>query len=146
MDRKGSGIASEDELGAAVDHIEAALQIAFSGEGGARRIALASGAIVFLRPSGLMRDLTWGQLFIPFAGDGRWLTPIGAITVAALVLLLAWCWFFPRPLLDLRGWARVLVDADLVGALLLAVALGGVILAFATADPKVEVFSPRGRW
>jgi hypothetical protein len=30
--------------------------------------------------------------------------------------------------------------------LLLALALGGVILAFATADPKVEVFSPRGRW
>jgi len=40
----------------------------------------------------------------------------------------------------------VLVDADLVGALLLAAALGGVILAFATADPKVEVFSPQGRW
>ena len=93
-----------------------------------------------------MRDLTWGRLFIPFAGDGRWLTPIGAITVAALVLLLAWCWFAPRPLLDLRGWVRVLVEADLVGALLLALALGGVILAFATADPKIEVFSPRGRW
>ncbi|MBL0748148.1 MFS transporter [Nocardioides sp. G10] len=107
---------------------------------------LAAGAVVFLRPSGLMRDLTWGRLFIPFAGDGRWLTPIGAITVAALSLLLAWCWFAPRPLLDLRGWVRVLVDADLVGALLLALALGGVILAFATADPKVEVFSPRGRW
>jgi MFS family permease len=106
----------------------------------------AGGATVFLRPSALMRDLTWGRLFIPFAGDGRWLTPIGAITVAALVLLLAWCWFGPRPLLDLRGWGRVLVEADLVGALLLAVALGGVILAFATADPKVEVFSPRGRW
>jgi MFS family permease len=107
---------------------------------------LASAAIVFLRPAGLMRDLTWGQLFIPFAGDGRWLTPIGAITMAALVLLVAWCWFAPRPLLDLRGWTRVLVEADLAGALLLAAALGGVILAFATADPKVEVFSPRGRW
>jgi MFS family permease len=106
----------------------------------------AAGATVFLRPSALMRDLTWGQLFIPFAGDGRWLTPIGALAVAALVLLLAWCWFGPRPLLDLRGWARVLLEADLVGALLLAAALGGVILAFATADPKVEVFSPRGRW
>ena len=106
----------------------------------------AGGAVVFLRPSGLMRDLTWGQLFIPFAGDGRWLTPIGALTVAALVLLAAWCWFAPRPVLDLRGWGRVLVEADLVGALLLALALGGVILAFATADPKVEVFSPRGRW
>ena len=106
----------------------------------------AGAAVVFLRPSGLMRDLTWGQLFIPFAGDGRWLTPIGAITTGALVLLVAWCWFAPRPLLDLRGWTRVLVEADLAGALLLAAALGGVILAFATADPKVEVFSPRGRW
>jgi MFS family permease len=106
----------------------------------------ASAAIVFLRPAGMMRDLTWGQLFIPFAGDGRWLTPIGAITTTALVLLVAWCWFAPRPLLDLRGWSRVLVEADLAGALLLAAALGGVILAFATADPKIEVFSPRGRW
>lgn len=106
----------------------------------------AGGAVVFLRPSGLMRDLTWGQFFIPFAGDGRWLTPVGAATMAAAALLVVWCWFAPRPLLDLRGWGRVLVDADLVGALLLAAALGGVILAFATADPKIEVFSPRGRW
>ena len=37
-----------------------------------------AGALVFLRPARLMRDLTWGQLFIPFAGDGRWLTPLGA--------------------------------------------------------------------
>ena len=37
-------------------------------------------------------------------------------------------------------------EADLVGALLLAVALGGVILAFATADPKVQVFSDQGPW
>lgn len=109
-------------------------------------VTFACAAVVFLRPAALMRDLTWGQLFIPLAGDGRWLTPIGAATVVALVLLMAWCWFAPRPLLDLRGWTRVLVDADLVGALLLAAALGGVILAFATADPKVEVFSPQGRW
>lgn len=109
-------------------------------------VTFACAAVVFLRPAPLMRDLTWGRLFIPFAGDGRWLTPIGAATVVALVLLLAWCWSAPRPLLDLRGWTRVLVDADLVGALLLAAALGGVILAFATADPKVEVFSPQGRW
>lgn len=108
--------------------------------------AFAGAAVVFLRPAPLMRDLTWGRLFIPFAGDGRWLTPIGAVTVVAFVLLVAWCWFAPRPLLDLRGWIRVLVGADLAGALLLAAALGGVILAFATADPKVEVFSQRGRW
>jgi hypothetical protein len=33
-----------------------------------------------------------------------------------------------------------------VGALLLASALAGVILAFATADPKIQVFSDRGWW
>ena len=109
-------------------------------------LTLGAGAIVFLRPPDLLRDLTWGSLFVPFAGDGRWLTPIGAVAMGALVLLLLWCWFAPRPLLDLRSWVSILREADLVGALLLAAALGGVILAFATADPKVEVFSPRGRW
>ncbi len=109
-------------------------------------VTLVAVGVVFLRPPALLRDLTWGSLFVPFAGDGRWWTPIGAIAVGALVLLLLWCWFAPRPLLDLRGWVGVLLEADLVGALLLAAALGGVILAFATADPKVEVFSPRGRW
>ena len=109
-------------------------------------VTVVAGGIVFVRPPGLLRDLTWGSFFVPYAGDGRWLTPIGAVTVGALVLLVAWCWFAPRPLLDLRGWVAVLLEADLVGALLLALALGGVILAFATADPKVEVFSPRGRW
>ena len=37
-------------------------------------------------------------------------------------------------------------QADLPGALFLAAALGGVILAFATADPRVEVFAPQGWW
>ena len=37
-------------------------------------------------------------------------------------------------------------EADLPGALLLAVALSGVILAFATADPKIQVFSDQGVW
>ena len=38
-------------------------------------VALAAGALVLVRPSSLLRDLTWGQLFIPFLGDGRWLSP-----------------------------------------------------------------------
>ena len=36
--------------------------------------------------------------------------------------------------------------ADLLGAALLALALAGIILAFATADPEVSVFSPAGPW
>jgi len=58
----------------------------------------------------------------------------------------AWCLLARRPLVDVRRWARATVEADLVGALLLAVALGGVILAFATADPQVAVFSRHGAW
>ncbi len=109
-------------------------------------LTLASGALVFVRPSQLLRDLTWGELFIPFAGEGRWLTPLGVVAMVALLLLAARCATAAHPLVDLAGWGRSLRDADLVGALFLAVSLAGVILAFATADPKVQVFSDQGRW
>lgn len=103
-------------------------------------------ALVALQPPGLMRDLTWGRLFIPYAGDGRWLTPIGLLAIGALVLLLARLLLARRPLVDLRGWWSTLREADLTGACLLAAALAGVILAFATADPAVQVFAARGYW
>ncbi|MDN4173138.1 MFS transporter [Nocardioides sp. SOB77] len=109
-------------------------------------VALGAGGLVFLRPSQLLRDLTWGEMFVPYVGDGRWLTPVGLVAIGASLLFLVRCWFARRPLVDLRAWWRSARDADLTGALLLAVALGGVILAFATADPKVQVFSDQGLW
>ena len=111
-------------------------------------LLLATGAttLVFVRPEAILRDITWGSVFVPFAGDSRWATPIGAIAVASLGLFLVRCATARRPLLDLPGWWRATRDADLTGALLLALALGGVILAFATADPEIEVFSDRGWW
>lgn len=51
-----------------------------------------------------------------------------------------------RPLLPLRRTPAVLRAADLPGALLLGVALGGIVLTFATADPAVELMSPSGPW
>ena len=51
-----------------------------------------------------------------------------------------------RPLVDVRRWREVARRADLLGAALLALALAGIILAFATADPEVSVFSPAGPW
>jgi MFS family permease len=109
-------------------------------------LALAAGGLVFVQPAPLLRDLTWGRLFIPFVGEGRWLTPLGAVAVAAAALFVVRCATAARPLVDLPGWLRTLREADLVGALFLAAALGGVILAFATADPKVQVFSDQGWW
>jgi MFS family permease len=109
-------------------------------------LTLAVGAITVLQPAPMMRDLTIGELFIPYAGSGRWPTPIGLVTLGLVVLFLARCWWARRPLVDLRSWTASLVEADLHGALLLAAALGGIILAFATADPQVEVFSAQGGW
>lgn len=109
-------------------------------------IALSVGALVFVQPTELVTDVTWGELFLPFAGDSRWLTPVGAVAVVAFLLFLVRSATASRPMMDLAGWVRSARQADLRGALLLAVALGGVILAFATADPQVQVFSDRGLW
>ena len=109
-------------------------------------IALVSGGLVFVQPNELVTDITWGELFLPFAGDSRWLTPVGAVSVVAFLLFLVRSATASRPMMDLVGWVRSAREADLRGALLLAVALGGVILAFATADPQVQVFSDRGVW
>lgn len=113
----------------------------------AAAVTLVAGLITFTQPSDLRRDLTWGQLFIPYVDDGpRWLTPIGVIAIVALVVLVGSCLLPGRTLVDLRGWFRSMVEADLLGALLFAAALAGVVLAFATADPEVAVFNPQGPW
>jgi hypothetical protein len=109
-------------------------------------VVLVTGTLVFVEPSSLLRDITWGQLFIPVAGSSRWATPLGLVTIGAALLLLVRCWTARRPLVDVRGWWATIREADLAGAILLAVALGGVILAFATGDPRVEVFAPQGWW
>ena len=107
-------------------------------------VALVATGLLFAQPEAIRSDITWGEIYVPFAGSGRWPTPIGLVTVVATVLFLVRSATARRPLLDLRGWGRAMVDADLPGALMLAVALAGVILAFATADPQIQVFSPRG--
>ena len=101
---------------------------------------------MFVQPSALVSDVTWGQLFIPVTGSSRWLTPVGLVAIAALVLFVVRCATARRPMVDLPSWWRSVREADLLGALLLAVALAGVILAFATADARVQVFAPQGRW
>ena len=97
-------------------------------------------------PSPLMQDLTWGQLFIPFAGDGRWLTPVGWSRWSPRPCSCVRCLTARRPLVDLRGWGRSMRRGRPARARCCwRVALAGVILAFATADPKVQVFSDQGR-
>ncbi len=99
-----------------------------------------------VQPPALTSGVTLGLGFVPVAGGSRWLAPVGLATLVLAVALVARCLTARRPLVDLRGWWSIARRADLAGAALLALALGGVILAFATADPEVSVFSPVGPW
>jgi MFS family permease len=109
-------------------------------------LTLVSLVLTMLQPAVLTSSVTLGLAFIPVVGASRWLTWVGIATVVLALALLARCLTAARPLVDLRRWAAVARRADLVGAALLAAALAGVILTFATADPKVSVLAPAGPW
>ena len=109
-------------------------------------LTLVALVLTMVRPRPLTSDVTLGLAFLPVAGESRWLAPVGLACVLLAVLFVARCLTAARPLVDLRGWRALARSADLPGAGLMALALAGVILAFATADPQVSVFSPAGPW
>ncbi|MGZ8737648.1 MAG: MFS transporter [Nocardioides sp.] len=109
-------------------------------------LATAALTLVMLEPPFLATDLTLGLAFIPVVGESRWLSPLGLALGVLVLALVARCLTVDDPVLDLRRWRQVARSTDLLGATLLGLALAGVILAFATADPEVSVFSPAGPW
>jgi MFS family permease len=115
-------------------------------------LALVGAVLLVMRqPTGLITSVRWGGPFVPF-GDSTsvWWSPLGVATAVLGGALVLWLLLAPRAygrhLVDLRGWWASTRQADLPGAVLLAIVLGGVILAFATADPQVQVFSAAGPW
>lgn len=110
-------------------------------------LTLAALLLVMRQPRALVTSVDLGAPFVPFgAGGSVWLSPLGVSTLVLALVFLARQLTARRPLVDLRDWWTSVREADLVGAGLLSVALGGIILAFATADPEVQVFSPAGPW
>ena len=107
-------------------------------------VALAALVLLLWEPPALYNDVTLGLPFVPVSGDSRWFTPLALVTIVATVALVARCLLAKRPLVDLRSWGASFGRADPVGATILALALAGVILAFASADPSQQVFSPIG--
>jgi MFS family permease len=108
--------------------------------------ALVALVLVMQPPARLTTDVTLGLAFLPVVGESRWLTPVALTGYLLVALLLVRCLTAPRPLLALCSYAALLKQVDVVGTVLMALALGGVILAFGTADPQVQVFSPAGPW
>ena len=103
-------------------------------------------ALVLLEPAAWARDVTFGLAFVPLAGQTRWTSPLAVVLYVSLAFLVVRGLTARRALWDLRGWRTVAREADLTGAALVALALGGVVLAFAAADPEVQVFAPSGPW
>ena len=115
-------------------------------------LALVGAVLLVMRqPAGLITSVRWGAPFVPFGeSTSVWWSPLGVATTVLGIALVLWLLLAPqaygRHLVDLRGWWASTRQADLPGAVLLAIVLGGVILAFATADPQVQVFSAAGPW
>jgi MFS family permease len=86
-------------------------------------------------PERLVTDVALGGPFVPFAGASRVLTPIGVVGLGLLVVV---------AVITAPRWWAVLRRADLFGALLVAVALGSLVLTFASSDPEKEVVGPLG--
>ncbi|WP_148615456.1 MFS transporter [Nocardioides rubriscoriae] len=108
--------------------------------------ALTCVVLVMTRPGRLLADVTWGLAFLPVAGASRWWSPLALAAFTLTVLLVVRCLTSRRPLLDLRSWWSLLDEVDVLSALLLSVALAGVIVAFASADPQAQVVSSDGPW
>jgi MFS family permease len=109
-------------------------------------LGLGCVLLVMLAPPRLTEDVTLGTAFLPVAGSSRWLSPLALAAGVLALLLVARCLTAAAPLLDLRGWRLLLRRVDVLGALLLAITLAGIIIAFATADPAVQLMSPAGPW
>jgi MFS family permease len=108
-------------------------------------LTLAAMLAVMRQPRSLVTSVSLGGPFVPFdIGASIWFSPLGLVTLLLAVALVARLLLTEHPLVDLRDWWRSVREADLLGAGLLSVALGGIIVAFATADPEVQIFSPAG--
>ncbi|SKB02964.1 MFS transporter [Aeromicrobium choanae] len=107
-------------------------------------LALLTGGcllLVMLEPESLTTGVTSGLAFLPVVGESRWLTPLALVAYglgAAFVVRQATA---ARPLIAWREWGQVARQTDLWGAAALTVALGAVILTFASAEPERAVLA-----
>ena len=108
-------------------------------------VVVAAGLIVGLdAPSSLAGSTTFGRAWSRLA-QGAWAsfaTPIVLVSAGALVAFIGWERLAPdgfRVLVRTDRVRTILAQADLPGALILAAALGGVVVLFSTADPSKQV-------
>ena len=96
--------------------------------------------LLLAEPVSLAEDVTAGLLWVPLAGDTALATPLALVALGAGAAT-AWR-SLRRPegaVLPLRGLRRLASEVDVVGSVLVVLALGALVWAFAAADPATEV-------
>ncbi|WP_265445507.1 MFS transporter [Flexivirga meconopsidis] len=89
-------------------------------------------------PDSLTTSIRWGGPFVPYGdSSARLMTQIGVWGLIALAVLIA---------LSVRYWWRTVRRIDVLGALLIALALGALVLTFAASNPEKQVVGPMGYW
>lgn len=100
-------------------------------------------------PPALADSVVLGSGFAPLVGHAAVTSPVSIAAVAFGLLFVArelTAGDGVRPLLRLRAVPAAAARVDWLGALLIAGALGAVVLAFASADPSAGVLGPGGPW
>lgn len=104
-------------------------------------LSLACGGLAIAAPDAAVNDATAGTLFIPLAGQG-WLTPLSIAAIVLAAAFLGWEGLRGR----LRPWTmrarQYARRIDWLGALFVAVMLAGIVVSFASADPRVQPIAP----
>ena len=98
-------------------------------------LAVVALALFLLAPPSLVSGVTTGQAWVPWVDGHRWTAPLAVVAAALAAVALA--------LGGPRALGGLFREVDGPGALLLAGALAGLVLTFATADPQVSVVSPQ---
>lgn len=106
-------------------------------------LAVAGLSLVMLPPERLVTGVTTGLAFLPVVGESRWMTPLAFASAGAFALFILRQLTARRPMLEWKRWPALTRQADLLGAALLAVVLGAIIVSFASAEPETAALS---RW
>lgn len=108
-------------------------------------LCAAAAALAIASPPALTDSVTIGAAFAPLAGGVAVTSPMVLLAAVSGLLLVArelTCGEAVRPVLPLRGLGGGLGRVDWPGAVLVAAALGAVVVAFSSADPQTAVIGP----
>src|SRR4051794_34177045 len=103
-------------------------------------LAFAALALQLAAPAALAEDVTLGLLYVPLVDAVPASTPLVLVAVVAGLATVVRSLTSPeRAVLPLRGLRRLAGEVDVLGSVLVVVALGSLVWAFAAADPATEV-------